>query len=266
MQLETRIGDAEKSRIVDVLNTNDWSFSNLALLANLDPKKDFRFSDFANLDLRGQDLRGFDFTGSDLRGCLIDDSTIIDETTIFFECDLDWVHEDRKPIHEKMFEVEAATNSQERRRLLSELCSQYTSPVHTRIYIRRLIEKTSSVDTFFDLLDFFEPENEVDRSVVSDVFIKLLLKSSRRNFRGGTEEYSSRSFTNFIERTSNSDNSFVSEQYQAYLQGTYELGRVSLNPSKYQVSDDLKRLISAFEVSQSYQESSEFTQPPSKPR
>lgn len=238
-----------REKISGILKSADWSFSHLVEISGLNPKIDFRFGDFSNLDLRGQNLTGFDFTGSDLRGCLIDKYTIIDGTTILQNSDTDWLHQDRIPIHEKMFEVSAARNTIDRRAALDELVSQYTSPTHTRLYLRRLIEKTSSADEFFDILDYFTPENSDDKSAISDTLIKILLKGARRKNRNSVEVFSASSFSSFISRIAVSNNPYIQERYTAFLNNSVTRGKISLNPNKYEVSEDLKNLISAFENS-----------------
>ncbi|QMU56907.1 MAG: hypothetical protein GKR98_00995 [Boseongicola sp.] len=123
--LEELLPAVDIKRIQDVLESEEWSFSSLATLGSLDPRCDFRFCDLRGLDLRDEDLRGFDFTGADLRGCIRNDGTKIDQTTIFNDCQIDWVEAQKTPIVQVMLEVENASSNAQRRRALEVLVSQY---------------------------------------------------------------------------------------------------------------------------------------------
>jgi hypothetical protein len=65
-----------------VSNATNASFSELAKIAGLDRKNDFRYADLSHVDLSYSDIRGFDFVGADLTGAaginvIWDDSTTL---------------------------------------------------------------------------------------------------------------------------------------------------------------------------------------------
>ncbi len=71
-----------------VANAKTDNFVDLALMIGLDPKKDFRFGDLADVDLSNCDVRGFDFTGADLRR-VKGTKVIWDSTTILTGADIE---------------------------------------------------------------------------------------------------------------------------------------------------------------------------------
>src|ERR1700679_4183749 len=64
-------------------------FHNLAAVAGLDPKFDFRERDLTDFQFAGADLRGFDFTRSDLRGTAVRRAANLDSTTILSGAKID---------------------------------------------------------------------------------------------------------------------------------------------------------------------------------
>lgn len=66
--------------VQEIVLANSDIFSELAIVAGLDPKNDFRYSNLSGVDFKSSDLRGYDFTGADLRGAVGIDVTW-DETT-----------------------------------------------------------------------------------------------------------------------------------------------------------------------------------------
>ncbi|WP_342070432.1 pentapeptide repeat-containing protein [Yoonia algicola] len=180
MHLEDFLDRQSKDALHAILRSEDASFVVLLGLSGLDPKRDFRFGDFSGLDMRGVDLRDFNFSGSDLRGCLIDGDTIIDSTTILVDAEIDWVFESKPQIVEKMLEVENAQGSAARRRALTELETQFQSPSHTHQYLKNTLDNTRSIDTFFDVLDYFKAREEADKAIISKGLIKFGLESVRK--------------------------------------------------------------------------------------
>lgn len=59
-----------------VLNAQTENFVQLVKIAELDPKKDFRFSNLSDVDFSGCNLAGFDFTGASLLGARFTGSRI----------------------------------------------------------------------------------------------------------------------------------------------------------------------------------------------
>lgn len=246
MSINEILGQDGIDKIKSILDCQDWSFNALLSVSCLIPSMDFRFGDFRSLDLRGADLRGIDFTGSDLRGCLIDSKTIIDETTILIQTEIDWINEEKQPIHEAMLRIENASSSKNRRTALTTLVSQYTSPVHTHKYLKSLLDRTKVMDAFFDVADFFEPLSHEDNHIISDGVIRFALSSVKRNIHKSAQPLSTSSFSTFLRRLSESNNVTLLSGYARYLDESNLVGRVSINPNKYEVSDDLKRLVSVF--------------------
>lgn len=247
MSIENKIKQEALGAISRVMRSADWSFNNLVHVSGLRPNFDFRHTDLRGLDLRGADLRGFDFTGADLRECIKNDNTIIDESTILTDADIDWILQERTPIVEKMFQVEKATSPIERRKHLAELVTQYTSDRHVHLYVRNLIESTNSVDALFDYLDVFQAETADDKAAISTNIIRIILKTLRirKDRRSGSTSLIA--YNNLLKRIQESGNSFVRDSYSEFLQNRASAGRVSLNPSKYEVTEDTERLIGAFE-------------------
>lgn len=246
MNITEILGRDGIEKIRSILDCQDWSFNALLSVSGLNPSIDFRFGDFQSLDMRGADLRGIDFTDSDLRGCLIDSKTIIDETTILIRSETDWINEEKQPIHEAMLRIENASSSKNRRTALSTLVSQYTSPVHTHKYLKSLLDRTKAMDAFFDVADFFKPLSHEDSNIISDGAIRFALSSVKRNAHKSAQPLSTTSFSSFLRRLSESNNTTLQSGYARYLESSNLIGRVSINPNKYEVSDDLKRLVSVF--------------------
>lgn len=227
-----------------ILNEEDWSFARLVEVAGLDPKIDLRHCDLRDLDLCGEDLRGFDLTGADLRGCKINELTIIDDSTILVDAITDWDTSGRQPVHSKMHQIDVAGGS-EKRRLLEQLVAEYSSPRHIHQFLRSSIARAKSPSTFFDLLDFFQPRNSYDVRMICERLIDMSLAQVQKTGKKSAVPYSAVSFSSLVKRLSESRNATVMEVYQRYLKKSDDVGRVSLNPNKYEVSDDLKRLIAA---------------------
>lgn len=61
--------EAER-RITAVLDSSNLSFVELVAVAELNPGRDFRYSDLSGVDFTNQDLSAFDFTGANLSNCV----------------------------------------------------------------------------------------------------------------------------------------------------------------------------------------------------
>lgn len=243
MYLEDFLDLQTKDAVKSILNSEDTSFQALLELSGLDPQKDFRFGDFSGFDMRGVDLRNFNFSGSDLRGCLIDEGTIIDSTTILVDAELDWIFESKPQIVEKMLEVENARGSAARRKALTELETQFQSPSHTHQYLKNILSRTRSIDIFFDVLDYFTAREKEDGDVIARGLVKFGLESVRK--KKGTSKLgpSAIGMSRFLERVQESSNSFTKQVFSSYLTQAMDRGRVSINPNKYEVSDELEKFI-----------------------
>lgn len=231
----------------EILASSDTSFEALVRISKLDKNRDFRFGDFRGLDLRDCDLSGFDFTGSDLRGCIINQQTKISETTVLTDADIEWIREDRTPIHQKMFEIERSGSSSDRRRRLDELINNYSSDTHIHLFLKQMIAETRSIETLFDLLDYFQAQSEDDELTVARKLVEITLGTVRIRDRKRAMTHSPTSFHNVILRIQQSNNETLRRVFIRYLQSSEALGRVSLDTSKYEVSDDLRRFIEAVE-------------------
>ena len=231
----------------EILASDDASFEALVKISRLDKARDFRFGDFRVLDLRDCDLSGFDFTGSDLRGCIINSQTKISETTILTDADIRWIQEERTPIHQKMFEIERSSSSSDRRRRLDELVNNYSSDTHIHLFLKQLIMETRSIEALFDLLDYFQARSEDDELAVARKLVEVTLGTVRIRNRKRAMTHSPTSFQNVISRIQQSNNATLRRVFIRYLQSSEALGRVSLDTSKYEVNDDLRRFIEAVE-------------------
>ncbi|AXT33824.1 hypothetical protein D1820_01910 [Phaeobacter sp. LSS9] len=144
---------SEELAAIDVVHqSNSTQFDVLVSLAGLDPGKDFRFSQLQRLDLRGAVLRGFDFTGSDLRQSVIDAQTIIDNTTIMVDAQIDWIQADTLPIVQQMQQIEATSSSEKRLALIQEMVSKHGRTNHVVAYMVRAALETKEVETFLDFV------------------------------------------------------------------------------------------------------------------
>ena len=231
----------------EILASDDASFEALVKISRLDKARDFRFGDFRGLDLRDCDLSGFDFTGSNLRGCIINSQTKISETTILTDADIRWIQEERTPIHQKMFEIERSSSSSDRRRRLDELVNNYSSDTHIHLFLKQLIMETRSIEALFDLLDYFQARSEDDELAVARKLVEVTLGTVRIRNRKRAMTHSPTSFQNVISRIQQSNNATLRRVFIRYLQSSEALGRVSLDTSKYEVNDDLRRFIEAVE-------------------
>lgn len=231
----------------EILVCDDTSFESLVRISKLDKRRDFRFGDFTGLDLRDCDLSDFDFTGSDLRGCIINAQTKISETTILNDANIEWIVEERTPIHQKMFEIERSGSSSDRRRRLDELVSNYSSDTHIHLFLKQMITDTRSIEALFDLLDYFQARSEDDELTVARKLVEVTLGTVRIRNRKSAMTHSPTSFKNVISRIQQSNNETLRRVFVRYLQSSEALGRVSLDTSKYEVSDDLRRFIEAVE-------------------
>jgi hypothetical protein len=208
----------------ELLLSDDTSFAALVKISKLDKKRDFRFGDFRGLDLRDCDLSGFDFTGSDLRGCIINEKTIISETTILTNADIEWIHAERTPIHQKMFEIERSGSSPDRRRRLDELINNYSSDTHIHLFLKQMIAETRSIETLFDLLDYFQARSEDDEFIVARKLVDVTLGTVRIRHRKSAMTHSPTSFQNVISRIQQSNNETLRRVFVHYLQSSEALG------------------------------------------
>lgn len=81
--------DDLKAHLDALYNTENKLFHELAGLAGLDPKRDFRKRDLRGLRFDGADIRGFNFSESDLRGTRIREAAAMDGTTVLADANMD---------------------------------------------------------------------------------------------------------------------------------------------------------------------------------
>lgn len=86
--LEEYISASVKASMVKALDHGSDNFVELAKVAGLDPKNDFRFADLQGVNFTNCSLVGFDFTGADLRNTF-GENVRWDETTILADAQLD---------------------------------------------------------------------------------------------------------------------------------------------------------------------------------
>ncbi len=142
----------ELAAIDAVHRSNSIRFDTLVRLAGLDPSKDFRFSLLQRLDLRGADLRDYNFTGSDLRQSVVDTQTIIDKSTVLDDALVDWIQTEALPIVQQMQEIEAASSSERRLALISEMVSTHGRTKHVVIYMVRAATATKEIEAYLDFV------------------------------------------------------------------------------------------------------------------
>ncbi len=128
--VEDCLTEEDRRFIAEVLASRELRFDRLAQVAGLDPATDFKYSDLRNLNFCGADLRGFDFTGCDLRGGVVDERTIIDETTILEDARIDWLSERDIPIVQLMQEVQSASSREQRLHALETLERKFGKTDH----------------------------------------------------------------------------------------------------------------------------------------
>lgn len=74
------------NRVTQIVKSKNKNFSQLATLAGLDPKKDFKNMNLDGIDFENSDLSFFDFSGSSMRSCVFSDSNLVG--TVFSGTDL----------------------------------------------------------------------------------------------------------------------------------------------------------------------------------
>lgn len=175
--LEDMLTADEIRAVNQVLESDNPRFDQLVNISGLDPAKDFMFSDLRMLNLCGADLRGFNFTGSDLRECARNGNTKIDETTIFDEAKVRWIELEALPIVIKMQEIETASSSEDRQRLLSELTTEFGKTTHVISYMVSAAAQSKSVEQFLDFAQFLPPRlSEAESERLRTAGLKLLRK------------------------------------------------------------------------------------------
>ena len=169
--IDDMLTEADLEAIKNVLDYQDYHFDALVKLGGIDPSCDLRFSNLRMVDFRSAELRGFDFTGSDIRFSTKDSRTIIDSTTIFEDCRIEWIEVEEIPIVEKMLEAEAATSTDSRRRALEFLVNNYSSMNHVNKYIVRSIKHAGTIEVGLDFADFLV--GDLSPPVVVEIAEKL---------------------------------------------------------------------------------------------
>lgn len=193
MQLFTDIiSDKELDSIIQVASYEEHHFDMLARLAGLDPAQDFQHSNLRMVDFRGADLRGFNFTGSDLRFSTKDGRTIIDETTVFDDAEIEWIEEDEVQVVQIMLEAQAATSFDSRRRALNRLSESANTTAHVNKFLVKSIEATNNLDAAIDFADFIVGDlSATHLKTINEKIASLLDKKARssvsRSNRRGSE-------------------------------------------------------------------------------
>ena len=156
--VEDLLKTEELEAIGRISDSDNPRFDRLVKLSGLEPNQDFKYSDLRWLNMCGADLRGFDFTGSDLRHCAMNANTLIDDTTILAGAAIAWIELEALPIVMKMKEVEAASRSDRRMQLLSELVGEFGKSSHVITYMIAAASSATSLDEFIDFTMFIPPE------------------------------------------------------------------------------------------------------------
>lgn len=216
--LEDMLSDDEQAAIDNVLASRTPRFDSLAKVAGLDLKTDFKFSDLRRLNFCGADLRGFDFTGSDLRQCVRNDKTLIDDTTILKNTTIEWIEIDAFPIVVKMQELEAASGSNTRQRLLSELTIEFGKTTHVITYMVSAATQAKTLDDFLDFALFLpktvtEAQSDKLRAAALKLLKKKLAQSKSRTRRGKTTIFAIENITKKLQLSSGS----LAERIYGYL-------------------------------------------------
>ncbi len=155
-----KITERDRKILECLVHANDVTFTVLSRLAELDPRSDFRFSDLQEVDFRDSDIRGFDFTGANLLGAIKNESTLIDQTTVFDGARVGWIEADSSDIVRQMQAIQGAMSSSNRQRLLIDLIENYRSAAHIRQFLLTSIRRASSIEAFFDFADAIQSESD----------------------------------------------------------------------------------------------------------
>jgi len=124
-----------------VAESESSNFLHLVKLAGLDPTKDLRFANLRGVDLRACDLSNFDLTFADLCGAIISPSTKLPARLPVSAHNNLISADDPIPIHEVMNRI-AKSPENSRKKLLSSLSENYSSPRHIDVFCLDLLKKT----------------------------------------------------------------------------------------------------------------------------
>ncbi|MGB7270449.1 MAG: pentapeptide repeat-containing protein [Albidovulum sp.] len=203
--LEDMLSADDIAAVERVLASDNPRFDLLVKAAGLNPQSDLTFSDLRRLNLSGADLRGFNFSGSDLRDSVRNEHTLIDETTIFGDAKIAWIEIEALPIVEKMQEVERASNSDSRQKMLIELTTEFGKTRHVVSYMTIAASEANSLDAFLDFALFLPNDLTEEQAGKLRVAAKKLLakkfgKSASRTRRQGTTIFAADSIVEKLQR------------------------------------------------------------------
>lgn len=247
------INSDEREAVEAVLSSRNIKFHKLVELAGLDPSCDFQHSDLRGLDLRGADLRGFNFSHSDIRYSSKDKTTLIDETTIFHNSKIEWIHFEDEPIIDLMIKIDRAPNSDLRNKVLSELDEKFGKTDHVLRFIINAAIQTDDVEAYFDYLGFMPDDLEMHQSVkVADAGKKLLsvrFGINRKRRKGAKSMIFN--LDSLIEKMERSDNSLLSRLYEEFasrmdgLDSTEAFKGLIVSPPERIIVESLNGLVSS---------------------
>ena len=165
-------------KLKEIVNSNDATFGVLASISELDPKVDFRFADLKDVDFQDSDIRGYDFTGADLLGAIKNSNTLIDDTTIFESARVAWIEAESRDIISVMQQIQNASSSKARQKLLAELQERYRSATHIRQFLITSMKKATSIEAFFDFANSVHSNDDLSINIViRDELYRLIDKN-----------------------------------------------------------------------------------------
>lgn len=245
--LSERLSSEMASLIRRVHRSASGQFNVLVQLADLDKYSDFQYVDLSGADLRGADLRGFDFRGSDLRGCRRDELTIIDDTTILDDTDIDWIEErSSNDIVRQMLKVDATTSSIDRVRNLRILSNDYDSEAHIRKFIMGRISASISVDIIFDYFEFLEIESYEFRKIFNSKLKSIILSNyDKHNSRKIMKKSE---IDRIIFRMKNSTHPEIIDVYEKYENGDQGSRLFSFRRDRFELDARAEALLRAIDI------------------
>ncbi len=202
-------------RIRAVVESNTFTFSALVHLAGLDPAEDLRGLTLIGVDFRNSDLRGFDFSYCELLDGLIDDSTIIDSSTLFEKANVTWLKKKKVPLHARMVEISQAVKSDAKIRLIEELVREHGMSAHLDQFLLKLIRDTKSRAVFFCAARYLTGTQSAEKAVVAKRLAYFADLAGRN--AGRTSARGQSTIASFIREASESSNEVIAGAVSQFL-------------------------------------------------
>jgi Uncharacterized low-complexity proteins len=246
--LEDILSPSDRIAIDALIASKEVRFDLLVEIAGLDPKFDFRFANLKWVDFCRADLRGFDFTGADLRFSCRDSATIIDASTILDDALIEWIEKEAIPIVQQMMLAQNAGSSEERRRLLGELVSNFGRSDHVVQYLLKAVETSKSMEEIIDFAsqipsDISRSQIMRFKSAAKESLRKRTKRGQSRTRRAGTANLA---VEPLIDRLKDSGDSLAAQIFENLTGIVAGAGRVPMTgyalPTMKDIEDAISKL------------------------